>query len=84
MAVDRAEEMLMKPNPPTQVLVHYLKLATVRERSEMEKMELEKELLRSRTESLRAGTQQDERYERITRIFRGYQGLEVEDYDPDD
>ena len=45
LAVDQAEKMLREGTAPTQVVLHYLKLATTREKLQQELIEKQQKLL---------------------------------------
>ena len=49
LAMDNAEEQLRSGNASSQVIVHFLKLGSQRERQEKEKLEEEVKLLRAKT-----------------------------------
>ena len=49
LAVDLAERQLQEGTASSQVITHYLKLGSTRERQEKEKLEEEIKLLRART-----------------------------------
>ena len=63
MAVDLAEQQLRDGTASSQVITHFLKLGTMKEQLEREKLMKENELLRARTESLTAAKNQEERYQ---------------------
>ena len=62
MAVDLAEQQLRDGTASSQVITHFLKLGTMKEQLEREKLMKENELLRARTESLTAAKNQEELY----------------------
>lgn len=52
LAVDVAEQQMRDGTVSAQVLAHYLKLGSSRERLDQEKLQLEKKLLEARTEQI--------------------------------
>lgn len=82
LAVDLAEKQLMEGTASSQVITHYLKLGSTRERLEREKIERENELLRAKVESLQSSHRSEELYENALKAFRRYSG--EEDLDEED
>lgn len=79
LAFDQAERQLILGEAPAQVLIHYLKLATTREKLEQEKLALEKDLLAARRDSIVATGDSSEKAKEALRAFRGYQGEDLDD-----
>lgn len=63
LAVDLAEKQLKEGTASSQVITHFLKLATVREKLERERLVKENKLLEAKTESI-------ERNDRIESIYK--------------
>jgi hypothetical protein len=84
LAFDLAEKQLIDGSASSQVITHYLKLATTREQIEKEKLELEKQLLKARTETIESAKRVEELYANALNAMRGYQGTEVDDEEYDD
>ena len=85
-AVDLAEKQLREGTASSQVITHYLKLGSSKERLEREKLERENELLRAKAESLQSAQRSEEVYEKALQAMRSYGGQDyedVEDYDGD-
>lgn len=78
LAVDLAEKQLMEGTASSQVITHFLKLATSRERLEREKLEKENELLRAKTEAIESAKRVEELYSDALKAMRNYRG------EPDD
>lgn len=74
LAVAQAEEMLEEGRAPTQVLTHYLKLASSREQKEQKRLELENELLQAKRQQISMQTNSEELYAAALEAFRGYAG----------
>lgn len=84
LAVDLAEKQLRDGTASAQVINHFLKLGTSRERLEQEKLVKENELLRSRTEQIASGARMEELYAKAINSMRSYSGQDpVEDEDDD-
>lgn len=82
-AVDLAEKQLIEGTASSQVITHYLKLATTREKLEREKLEEENKLLRAKTEALQSAQRVEELYTEAIKAMRSYSGYS-EDEDSDD
>lgn len=80
LAVDLAEKQLLEGTASSQVITHFLKLATSRERLEREKLEKENELLRAKTEAIESAKRVEELYSDALRAMRSYRG-ETDDKD---
>lgn len=84
MAVDLAEKKLMDGSASNQIITHYLKLATSRERLEKERLERENELLRAKAESFQSTKLSAERHQEVLDAIRSYRGYSEQDYDYQD
>ena len=82
MAVDLAEQQLRDGTASSQVITHFLKLGTMKEQLEREKLMKENELLRARTESLTDAKNQEELYQKAIKALQHYSGYN-EGYDED-
>jgi hypothetical protein len=74
IAEKAAEQKILEGSAPSQLLVHYLKLATVKEQLEKEKLEKEIELLRAKTEAIEAEKNMSEMYQEAIKAFGIYTG----------
>ena len=84
LAIDLAEKQLIEGTASSQVITHYLKLGTQKERLEREKLEKENELLRAKTEALKSAQRVEELYANALNAMRAYSGYgSVEDDDTD-
>ena len=77
-AMDLAEEQLRTGTASSQVITHFLKLGSTKERQEREKLEEEVKLLRAKTKSYEAAETNKELYEDAIKAFTRYSG---EEYD---
>lgn len=84
IAVRAAEDQILSGRASSQLLTHYLKLATVKERLEKEKLEAEVELLKAKKESLESAKQLEILYGDAIKAIAEYTGHgdeEDEEYD---
>ena len=79
LAVDLAEEQLRNGTASSQVITHYLKLGSTKERIEREMLEEQKKLLIAKTESLEAARKAEEDYDKVLAALKMYSGQE-DDY----
>lgn len=84
LAVDMAEKQLREGTASAQVLVHYLKLGSTRERIEKEIMAEQKKLLEAKTESFQSTKRIEELYSEAIEAMQSYKsrntnGSTVED-----
>ena len=75
LAVDLAEQQLLDGTASSQVITHYLKLRTMKERLEREKLEKENELLKAKTESLQSAKNVEELYAKAIDAMKSYSGM---------
>lgn len=84
-AVNLAEEQILNKTASAQVLVHFLKLATTRERLEKEKLVKENELLKAKTQAIESAEDIKELYTNAINAMKRYNGdTEDEEEDSDD
>lgn len=74
LAENLAEKQLKEGTASAQVIAHYLKLASSRERIEKEILEKQKELLVAKTESLQSQKRTEELYQNALDAMRIYSG----------
>lgn len=85
LAVDLAEKQLMDGTASSQVITHYLKLGSSKERIEKEILERQKELITAKTESIKSQKRVEELYAEALKAMRVYNGQgSPEDYDDSD
>lgn len=83
LAEKLAEQQLRDGTASAQVITHYLKLGSTKEKLEKQKLEEENKLLRARTENLQTSKHIEELYSEAIRSMREYSGLEADGYDED-
>lgn len=79
LATDLAEKQLLEGTASAQVIVHYLRLATTRERIEKEILERQKELIVAKTENLKSTKRMEELYTEAMAVMKEYSGKDDED-----
>ncbi len=79
LAIDCAEKQLREGTASSQVITHYLKLASSKNELEMEKLRKENELLRAKTEAIKSAKSQEELYAKAIAAIRLYSGVGPED-----
>lgn len=72
LAIDRAEQQLLDGTASSQVITHYLKLGSTKDRLEREKLERENELLKAKTESIQSMQRIEELYKNALDAMRNY------------
>lgn len=73
-AVDLAEKQIRAGTAAAQVITHYLKLGSQRERLEQERIRLENELLVVKAEAAASSIRQEEMYKEALNAMRAYSG----------
>ena len=74
LAVDLAEQQLLDGTASSQVLTHYLKLGSLREKLERERLEEENKLLRAKVDAIKSAEKQEELYAQALRAMSRYSG----------
>ena len=86
LAVDLAEKQRIEGTASSQVITHYLKLATTKEKIEREILEKQKELIVAKTENLQSAKRIEELYSNALNAMQNYSGqtCSMEDDEDDD
>ena len=74
LAVDLAEKQLQEGTASSQETTHFLKLGSMKNRLEMEKLEEENKLLKAKTESIQSQKRVEELYLEALNAMRNYAG----------
>lgn len=74
LAVDLAERQIIEGTASSQVITHYLKLGSSRERLEYDLKMKQKELIEAKTESLQSAQRVEELYVNALDAMRNYSG----------
>ncbi len=72
LAVDLAEKQLTEGTASAQVITHYLKLATTREKIEKEILEKQKDLITATTEQIKSQATSEELYAEALAAMKRY------------
>ena len=79
LATDLAEQQLLNGTASSQVITHYLKLGSTKERIEKEILEKQQDLIEAKTENLKAAQRIEELYSNALEAMRRYSGQAYED-----
>ena len=74
LAVDLVEQRLIDGTASSQETTHFLKLGSIKNRLEMEKLEEENRLLKAKTESIQSQKRVEELYAEALNAMRSYAG----------
>lgn len=74
LAIDLAERQLREGTASSQVISHYLKLGSSKERLEKQILEKQKEMIEAKTENLKSTKRQEELYEEAIEAMKRYSG----------
>lgn len=74
LAHDLAKKQLLEGTASSQVITHFLKLGSSKERLEREKLEEENKLLRAKTEALQSQKRVEELYAQAISAMKSYSG----------
>lgn len=74
LAVDLAEKQLIEGTATSQVITHYLKLGSTKERLEKDILKQQKSLLEAKTEALKSAKRVEELYADALEAMRHYSG----------
>ena len=73
-AVDLAEKQILKGTASSQVITHYLKLGSTKDRIEKEILEKKKELIVAQTDAIHSAKKNEELYLNALNAMRAYSG----------
>lgn len=74
LATNRAEEQLRNGTASSQVIVHYLRLGSTKNRLELEKLRRENEMLKAKTKAIESAERVEELYAEAIAAMREYKG----------
>jgi hypothetical protein len=84
LATDLAERQLTEGTASSQVITHFLKLASTREQLEQERLQRENLLLSAKVDQIASAKRIEELYEVALNAMRQYSGRDVDRYDDDE
>lgn len=74
LAIDLAEKQLQEGTATSQVITHFLKLGTERERLERQKLEQENLLIQEKINSMKSAERVEELYQNAISAMKSYNG----------
>ena len=83
LAVDLAEKQIKEGTVSSQVLTHYLKLGSSRERLEQERLRRENHLLEAKAEAMASAKRVEELYGQALKAMRNYSGQDPVEFELD-
>lgn len=84
LAVDLAEKQLLEGTASSQVITHYLKLGSTKEKIEKDILMEQKTLIKAKTEQLQSAKRVEELYENALNAMRAYSGNTSRSEDDED
>lgn len=79
LAVQCAEKQLREGTASSQVITHYLKLGSSKERIEKEILEKQKDLIEAKTKNINSSSEAKELYANALAAFKRYSGAGTDD-----
>ena len=79
LAYDLVEQRLRKGTATSQETVHFLRMGSVRQQEELEKLKCENELLRAKTESIQSTHTSEELYREAIAAMQSYKPTQEDD-----
>ena len=77
LAINLAEKQLLEGTASAQVISHFLKIGSTKERIEKEILEEQKDLIKAKTEALKSEKRVEELYQEALDAMRRYAGQEI-------
>jgi hypothetical protein len=81
LAVDLAEKQLINGTASSQVVTHFLKLGSTKEKIEKEILQQQKELMKAKTEAIQSTKRVEELYLEALNAMKKYSGAQRSDED---
>lgn len=79
LAIDLAEKQLIEGTASSQVITHYLKLGSTKEKLEKEILEKQKTLIEAKAETLKSSQRIEELYSKAIEAMKEYSGVNNSD-----
>lgn len=79
LAINLAEKQLLEGTASAQVISHFLKIGSTKERIEKEILEEQKDLIKAKTEALKSEKRVEELYEEALNAMRRYSGQVIDE-----
>lgn len=83
LAIDLAEKQLREGTASSQVISHYLKLGSTKDRLEKEIMEAQRDLYTAKTKAIHTMDEYSAKFDEAIQAMMVYQGVDQEYDDPD-
>ena len=77
-ATDMALEQLRNRTASSQIIVHYLKLGSLKEQAELEKTRNEIELLKAKKKAIESDEERNKKYQEVIDAITSYMGRDAE------
>ena len=77
-ALDLAIKQLREGTASSQVITHFLRLASLKEQAELEKTREEIKLLKAKKKAIESAEEQDKKYEEVIKAISSYAGRDQE------
>jgi hypothetical protein len=84
LAIDLAEKQLLEGSASSQVITHYLKLGSTRERLEQERLRHENDMMVTKTELMESAKRVEDLYANALDAMRAYSGQEIVESEDDE
>ena len=84
LAINLAEEQLLAGTASSQVISHFLKIGSTKERIEKEILKEQKDLIKAKTEALKSEKRVEELYAEALNAMRRYSGQPTSEGDKDE
>ena len=81
LAVGLAEKQILEGTASSQVITHFLKLGSMREQLEKEKITHENNLLKAKSEAMATNARVEEMYSKALTAMSSYQGRDDAEYE---
>ena len=78
LATNLAMQQLADGTATSQIIVHYLKLGSLKEQAELEKTMHEIELLKAKKKAIESAEEQEKKYQEVIRAIASYSGKDGE------
>ena len=79
-AINLAEKQLREGTASSQVITHYLRLGSVKEKQERQKLSEEIKLLQAKTEAVKSERERNELYSQVIEAIRSYTPHSSDEY----
>ena len=84
LALDRVEERMENRTATAQEYIQFIRMASTKSRAEADKVALELELVKAKTENLRMQQKNEELFSNAIKAFKKYSGVHDEDEDEEE